>query len=104
MMDMLVLLREFWAALSEEKVDINNLILKSSRVFPLKREIELAWKKNLADEKFSSWNIIRAYTTYCRHILHDSTRACILEDYSKILEVRLKGKQELGYSTRPLMQ
>jgi len=36
---MLILLREFWSALSEEKIDINNLILKSSKVFPIKREI-----------------------------------------------------------------
>lgn len=67
-------------------------------MFPIKREVERAWRKSLGEESFSCWNIIKTYTIYCRSILHDFTRSCILEDYSKILETRLRSKQELGYS------
>ena len=82
---MLSLLRDFWTALREERVDVNNLIMISSRLFPIKQQIETAWKKHLTEESFASWNILRTYSYYCRKILHDSMRASIIEDYCNIL-------------------
>lgn len=41
------MLREFWSALRDDKVDVNTLIRISSKLFPLKKEVESVWKKNI---------------------------------------------------------
>jgi hypothetical protein len=95
---------EFWGELLEERIDVNQLAVVSSRLFPLKKSIEQTWRRHLNREKFSSWNILRTYTYYRRNILHDYTNSVILEDYSKIIEQRLKAKHEMSYSTSPPTQ
>lgn len=91
--------QEFWGQLLEERVDVRQLSAISSRLFPLKRAIETAWRRHLNREQFSSWNVLRSYTYFRRNILHDYTNSVILEDYCKIVEQRLKAKHEMSYST-----
>lgn len=83
---------------------MSSLVRISSKLFPLKREIETSWMKNINSENFASWNILNTYAFYCRIILKDLTKACIFEDYCKIIAHRLKNKQELSYSSPRSMQ
>lgn len=72
-------------------------MLISARLFPLKARIEVVWRNQLEEEKFSSWKILKLYSLYCRRIINDTQGANIVDSYIAVLGERLREAKDINY-------
>lgn len=61
---------EFWAEFGEERVDLAKITAVTARLFPLKEKLEEIFKQELGRQKFTTYRILKLYSSYTRRILN----------------------------------
>ena len=70
MISTLNLMIEFWGEFGEERVDLAKITAITAKLFPLKAKLEEIFRHELVLEKFTTYRILKLYSSYTRRILN----------------------------------